>query len=315
MAQLAIEKKTFVQQHPCEEKWKLLAKSCEYAKELLDAYKAEVSKSHYLKRRLVEFMFQYCSPSTWDELAHSTENLVSYLTETEEVPDLSWLTEKRWPEVYPSDLSEDRIREILSDTYIHRSKFTHKGESPPHDQPNSHNRYFDSVLVWDKNKVKWIVVPNFRLIAFIAQRSILEFISKLDDILLVLTRKPIPPSQIILYKALYEAYKADKIGIGWMTKAKLASRIRVDDKVSFSGVLGALGNRVNHTTELRAQKPGIDLLVERDLAIGELRYRMRPELRIIIESLPDLRETLNRSVDWIYEKCGQEESWLSVDAT
>ena len=314
MAQLAIERKDVVEPHPCEQKWEQLAKSCEYAKELLDAYKVKVGESSYLRRRFVKFVFQYCPHSTWGELAHPMENLVSYSTEAEEVPDVSWLTEKNLHEVYPSDLSEKDIRAILSDTYTYRSKFTHKGKSPPHQQPNSHNRYFDLVLVWDKNKVKRIVVPNFQFIAFIAQRSILEFISKLDDILLVLTRKPIPPSQIILYKALYEAYKADKTGIGWVTKTRLASKIRVDDK-ALSGILGALGNRVNHTTELGAQKPGIDLLVERDLANGELRYRMRPELRIIIEILPDLRKTLNWSVDWIYEKCGQEEGWLSVDPT
>jgi hypothetical protein len=321
MAQLAIERKVFVQQHPSEEEWRQLAESNKRIKELLNEYKTERDKSLHLKKRFVEFVLQYCPPSLWDEMSHPFDNLVSYLEETTGKRDLTRLTEKKWYEVYPSDLPLDlpensppdlrqyTIRKILSDTYRYRSRFTHEGKSPPHQDPTGHNKYFDLVFVVDKKGVKRIVVPNFRLIAFIAQRSILAFTTKLNNTLLVLTRKPIPPSQIVLYKTLYQAYK---VGKGWVAKTKLASEMRTD-QVSLTGILGALGNRVNQTEGLKTKKPGIDLLIKKDLVNGELCYRMRPELRIAIDNLPDLRETLNQSVDWIYKKHKDGKGWLLIN--
>lgn len=46
----------------------------------------------------------------------------------------------------PSDLTETDIRRILESAYDHRSKFTHKGKPPPHNDPYGLPEYFE----WDE---------------------------------------------------------------------------------------------------------------------------------------------------------------------
>ncbi len=175
VAQYAIEREKFAKSHPSEQRWKELAKHNADVKELLGAYRQERGNSRYLKRRFVEFVFDYCPPCLWHEMSHPMDNLASRLGEVQCELDWSWLPGKKWWEVYPADLSEEMVRRILSDAYDHRSGFTHGGKPPPHRQPNSTNRFFDIQYELESRGVKRIVLPTFRLMAFIAQRSITTY--------------------------------------------------------------------------------------------------------------------------------------------
>ena len=79
--------------------------------------------------------------------------------------------------------------------------------------------------------------------------------SKVTNIRVVLTRKPITRGQITLLKALYEADNQ------CLSKSELAEKIRWSDEVGLTGVIAALGKRVNKTWRYEVTKPGVDLNV------------------------------------------------------
>jgi len=99
----------------------------------------------------------------------------------------------------------------------------------------------------------------------------------------VITRKPVPPGQLTLYKALYESPEG-------LSKAELAKRIRSFSKhptMSLGGVLGALSRRVKGTQSL--DKFDFKFLIKRDRRKhGDNVYQMRSEVRKVIESHPKL---------------------------
>lgn len=120
------------------------------------------------------------------------------------------------------------------------------------------------------------------------------------DIMRVLAHGPLMPGQMTLLKALYEARDEG------LSRSKLTQRILTwqgaDDTAdrgqssSLRGVLGGLGSRINRAMEDTAT-PGTALFLESWKAGGETYYRMRPELRNVIESLPKLRAALSLSPD------------------
>jgi hypothetical protein len=106
-----------------------------------------------------------------------------------------------------------------------------------------------------------------------------------EDITRVLDRIRIPRGQRQLYKALYDA------GEKGLFIAELASQMNRDDVPS---ILGALGNRVNHTEEVKrtGEKPGIEMLFEIQQRENTWHYIMKPELRKALEKL-------NPRPDWL----------------
>jgi hypothetical protein len=108
-----------------------------------------------------------------------------------------------------------------------------------------------------------------------------------------------------LYKALYEAYPNS------LSHDELAHRIRKQDLKSLTGVIGALGNRVNLTPEFEIEKPGALYLIEKVEADG-LAYRMRQEVRYAIDAIPELRTALRLTVDEIFRKHANKKNWLRV---
>ena len=86
--------------------------------------------------------------------------------------------------------------------------------------------------------------------------------SKVINIRVALTRKPITRGQITLLKALYEA------GTKGLSKSELAKEIRWSDEGGLTGVIGALGKRVNKTWQYEIVKPGVKLLLKKK-AISE----------------------------------------------
>ncbi|KIL38000.1 hypothetical protein SD70_29310 [Gordoniibacillus kamchatkensis] len=184
IATSAIKRKAVAPQHTLHDQWKEIAKTNSEFEPLFKAYQQEVGKNKHIGKRFVEFVMKYCPPDQWGELEHPQENSMSYSSEIiGDAHDWSWVTKKRWYEIYPEDLTEEEIRKLLTDCYDHRSRFTHEGKNPPHRTPDSHNRFFDKETVVDYDEkteefqvIYEVVLPNFRLISFIAKRSILNFL-------------------------------------------------------------------------------------------------------------------------------------------
>ncbi|TKI87282.1 hypothetical protein FC699_29505 [Bacillus wiedmannii] len=176
----AIKDREVISKHPLVEEWKSIAETNESVKELFKEYRRASSMNKYIRKRFVEFIMKYCPPSQWDKLKHPFEEIALQSAElTGEKND--WITKKQWYEIYPEDLTEEEIRDILSDAYKHRSQFTHQGKNPPHKNPNSFNRFFEKEIIikedipFDRYE---LILPNFRLMSFIVKNSILNYLYK-----------------------------------------------------------------------------------------------------------------------------------------
>ncbi|WP_218923631.1 hypothetical protein [Bacillus toyonensis] len=178
--QKAIKDKEVISKHPLVEEWKSIAKDNESVDELFNEYKRISSMNKYIGKRFVEFIMKYCPPSQWDKLKHPHEDIA---LESAEVTGKKndWITKKQWYEIYPVDLTEEEIRDILLNAYKHRSEFTHQGKNPPHKNPNSFNRFFEQKVIF-KEDIPFdryeLILPNFRLMGFIAKNSILNYLYK-----------------------------------------------------------------------------------------------------------------------------------------
>jgi len=91
----------------------------------------------------------------------------------------------------------------------------------------------------------------------------------------VLHRLPVPRGQQELYKALY--HSGDK-GLSYSQIAEVMNRTEQE----IAGVLGALGRRVNGTPGVSGDE-GIGLLFIIERVGDEWHYRMKPELRQVLE--------------------------------
>jgi hypothetical protein len=93
----------------------------------------------------------------------------------------------------------------------------------------------------------------------------------------VLTRMQIPNGQIALYKALANADD------GRLSASALAAAMGRTEQ-ELSGVLGALGRRINGTEGVdQTTHPGIGLFLGYTRENGEWHYRLRPEVRDVLE--------------------------------
>lgn len=123
-----------------------------------------------------------------------------------------------------------------------------------------------------------------------------------DEIYVVLTRRPISYGQMTLFKALYDAEGE------WVSKPDLSTLIRGEDEVSLTGVMRALGKRINATkTVEREDRIGTRLLLDKKRELGILHYRMSEELKYTIESIPGLVFVLSLTYPEIRDK--YRESW------
>lgn len=177
VAARAVSRKSVAERHPDESEWSEAAKANPMLTAVLKAYRKERGKSQYLRQRFVRFVLKYCPPSTWAELEHPMANLRSYLEEVGVASSWDHLTKRSFREVYPEDLPEQLVSKVLNDLYKYRSKFAHRGAPPPNRNPTSHNRFFDVEFELDEDAgtVRQLLLPNYSLLAFIAQRSILFY--------------------------------------------------------------------------------------------------------------------------------------------
>ena len=100
-----------------------------------------------------------------------------------------------------------------------------------------------------------------------------------DDCLRILTRRSVPNGQIQLYQALWAA------GSKGATTAELVSTMGRRDAKDLTGVLGALGNRINGTPGYgETRKRGILTILRISEADEGWRYHLKPVMREALEA-------------------------------
>lgn len=113
----------------------------------------------------------------------------------------------------------------------------------------------------------------------------------------ILCRNDLMRGQITLLKELYERNEA--IARDDLAK-KLRGEIHEDYERSFTGVLGAFGNRINQTGDIPGS-PGTDAFLEKNRIDGEIHYQLRPEAREAIKNIPALIEKFDEPWDELLE--------------
>ncbi|ULF83403.1 hypothetical protein [Vibrio alginolyticus] len=182
VAQRAISRDKVKKKHPNEKLWRERAIDDPSFKEVLDAYLESRGKNGYLKERFVRFILKYAPVEKWfDYVEHPMQLLADYVEEITPSLDMVHLTGKQRNEKYPQDFTESEIEKILSDAYVHRSYFVHRGEQPPHTDPNPLlNRFFQKVTEYDHDghRVKESILPNYEMLIGLAKASILNWVAK-----------------------------------------------------------------------------------------------------------------------------------------
>ncbi len=177
IARRAISRREVAERHDQEDKWEQAAIQDPVVSAVLRAYRYERGKNQYLRKRFVKYVLRYCPPREWLRLEHPLADIKAHLDTLGHTGSTNHLVRKHWFELYPEDLPEPLIEGILGNLYTYRSIFTHEGKAPPHRNPISYNRYFDEELEFDEDsgEVRRLILPNYRLVAFIAQQAILAF--------------------------------------------------------------------------------------------------------------------------------------------
>lgn len=175
IAQRAIKIKS--QKHPCEAKWEERAKSDPEFNMIFKEYKKERNKNKYLSEKFKEFILKYCPVTEWNKLKHPMEERFNGVCSS--IMDNKWITEKKWYEIYPDDLNQDQIKDLLSQTYNYRSRFTHQGINPPHEDPDDNmNRFFQIINKYEGNTFNRVILINYNLLSFIDRKSIIKYLEE-----------------------------------------------------------------------------------------------------------------------------------------
>lgn len=175
VSQMAIPKKEQPEDEKEAEKLvEELAKVNTKIKPLLDKYKVSKENSYQLSRRFREFILTYCAPSEWDNVEHPDDYM-------KDDPEYKYIYDEelinRAQRFKPSRLKPRFIKEIINDSYTYRSKFTHEGQPPPNTQPEPYEHFFEVIMI--KNEKKGLTekyVMSYRLLAFIAKKSIMSYL-------------------------------------------------------------------------------------------------------------------------------------------
>jgi hypothetical protein len=125
-------------------------------------------------------------------------------------------------------------------------------------------------------------------------------------IMYAVTRKSIPPGQLVIYKALWDAQ-------GWLSQQELADKSHSGNVSSLMGAMRALANRVNQSSEeLKQANQGFEVMIEKENRDDTWYYRMTTEMRQVIRSLDELEEVMTLSVDEIREKFANMKDWFVI---
>ncbi|WP_438499034.1 hypothetical protein [Alteromonas australica] len=178
VAQKAISRNRVKEKHPKEKLWKKRANDDPCFKEVLEVYLESRGKNEYLKERFVRFLSHYAPADKWvDYVEHPLQDLADYIQDVNPLENVEYLTGRDWFQKSPEDLTKKEIERVLSDAYIHRSCFVHRGEQPPHKDPiSSSSRFFQEGIGYDGNNLRERILPNYNLLIGLARGSIFNWI-------------------------------------------------------------------------------------------------------------------------------------------
>lgn len=178
VAQHAIKRNKVKKKHPKEAEWKQRSKDDIQFKELFESYLESRGNNQYLRERFVSFIEMYAPVDKWpDYVQHPMSDIEDTVKSHGGACQFDHLTQQNWFEKYPKDLSSDEVKSIISDAYVHRSCFIHRGEQPPHTDPNpSFNRFFQDYRSYDNHEITEKLLPNYELLVGIAKNSIMNWL-------------------------------------------------------------------------------------------------------------------------------------------
>jgi len=179
ISQKAIKRDKVKLKYQSDKAWEEKAKDDVLIKELLDAFKDARGNNQYLKERYIKFILDYTPVDKWEEyVSHPMQDLADYIKEISPSHGMEHMIKKHWFEKYPKDLEPDMIYDILADSYTHRSCFIHRGEQPPHKDPNpSFNRFFQEYREYNKMKFEEKLLPNYQLLIGISKYSLINWLN------------------------------------------------------------------------------------------------------------------------------------------
>lgn len=176
VAQKAIKLDKVNQKNPSEKMWQDKAKHDGLFAELFKAYKDARGKNKYLKDRYIKFILDYAPVTKWEEyIPHPMQDWAESIKKADPSHDINYIVGKKWFEKYPNDLLPHEIKNILSDSYSHRSNFIHQGEQPPH-TPNSYDRFFQEYLVYNNSKIEEKILLNYQSLVGISKYSLINWL-------------------------------------------------------------------------------------------------------------------------------------------
>ncbi len=164
VSQTAINEKVFKKKHPSENEWKKKSESDNDFSKLFALYKESRSQNKHLKERYIEFILKYAPIENWENyVPNSREEFQKHIPS---------LFEKSLIGKYPNELDKEQIKNILSDSYTHRSCFIHRGEQPPHNDPLPHSRFFQEYREYKDGTFTEGILPNYELLLGLGKESI-----------------------------------------------------------------------------------------------------------------------------------------------
>jgi|GEM_PF-1991328 len=183
IAQKAIKRDKVKVKHPKESQWFEISKGNAEFAELYTAYKENRGLNDYLKERYVKFILEYSPISEWESYVENPMQEFLDNIDYDYYVKLGISINKKQHERFfsgnfPTDLSDEIIKDILEKSYVHRSIFVHQGKQPPHKDPNSLNRFFQTFSQYKDDSYEEILLPNYELISSIAKHSILKWLDK-----------------------------------------------------------------------------------------------------------------------------------------
>jgi hypothetical protein len=126
----------------------------------------------------VRFINNFAPHERWEDItSHRMQDLSDYLQDISPENSYEFLTKRHWFEAHPKDLPIQTINQILESSYKHRSCFIHRGEQPPHSDPDSYMRFFQEIHSTEGGNYETVLLPNYSLMLAIAQKSITNWAS------------------------------------------------------------------------------------------------------------------------------------------
>lgn len=176
----AIREKPYKAKTPEEINWKERATKDPDIKAILDAYNSLKIKDKFLKQRYTDFIDTYAPSECWEKIIpHPLQDFVESTRSFGYDYHLSDILPSDWPDIHPRNLAKIDIKNLIADTYTHRSCFVHRGQQPPHKHTTSSNHFFLQHTTYNNNTSTEKLLLKYELLSGIARHSILSWMDSI----------------------------------------------------------------------------------------------------------------------------------------